>query len=220
MNKVKPIFEPCSFRYKNIFGDAIRKFIFNLLKDAYISLMKDKKVIIDKKDELKCTVQLIYFAIKLRDRTHYPFYLHTEAPLNDIEKIVYGGLSPKSSPRIDIKIMKTDWTEESFITVECKRLDTNLTLINEYINNGMDRFISGKYCLNNNCSFMVGFIIEGSNNNVVKKLDNSIEKKYTSEGILKEIQKDIHYFSKHDRLKGHTPFRIHHLFANLDRLVI
>jgi hypothetical protein len=33
-----------------------------------------------------------------------------------------GEESPKKSSRIDIKISKPDWNEESFITVECKRL--------------------------------------------------------------------------------------------------
>lgn len=218
VSEQKQIYEPCNFKYKKIFGEAIRKFIFNLLKEAYISLMQDKKVNIDKSDELKCTAQLVYFTIKLRDKYHYPFLIHTEILLNDFKKIVYGSLSPKSSPRIDIKISRNDWAEESFLSVECKRLDSGSTLANKYVNEGMGRFISGKYCLENNCSFMVGFIIQGNNKDVVEKIDKYIENKYTKSDKLNLLEKELHYFSQHKRQKGHSPFRIHHLLANIDKL--
>lgn len=218
VSKQQQIYEPCNFKYKKIFGEAIRKFIFNLLKDAYVSLMQDKKVKIDKNDELKCTAQLVYFTIKLRDKYHYPFLIHTEILLNDFEKIVYGNLSPKSSPRIDVKISKNDWAEESFISVECKRIDTGSALASKYVNDGMDRFISGKYCPKNNSSFMVGFVIKGDNKEVVKKIDKYIEKKYSKSDVLNLLEKEIHYRSQHIRKKGFSPFKIHHLFANIDKL--
>ncbi|ODS39848.1 hypothetical protein BEH94_02945 [Candidatus Altiarchaeales archaeon WOR_SM1_SCG] len=222
MNELEQSYEPCRFEHKNLFEDSLQKYIFSLLENAYFDLMSDKKVNINKKDELKCTAQLVYFAIKLRNKNHYPFLFHPESPYEDMQEIVYGEVSPKTSSRIDIKIRKKDWDEESFITVECKRLDKDKyhVLIKKYVDEGMDRFISGKYCAENNCSFMVGFIVDGDNLEIISEINAYVQEKYSDYDKLKKIKENLHYFSKHNREKGFTPFKINHLFANIDKITI
>lgn len=212
-------FEPSNFEHKQLFENPLRIFIFNILKESYISLMSDSKIKINKKNEGKCTIQLVYFARMLND--HYPFFFETESPyMKNIKNIVYGDENPKKLPRLDIKIRKRDWDEERFITVECKRLDQSATLINKYVDEGMDRFISAKYCFDNDCSFMIGFIIEGDNLAIIAKLNKYIESKYSENDILKECVRKIQYHSIHNRSQGHTPFDIYHLFANIDKLTL
>ena len=220
MSEPESPFAPFNFRHQKLFQEKTRDFIFRILKESYINLMRDGNVRIHKNNELKCSVQLVYFAIQLRNVELYPFRFESEAQYGNIEEIVYGEENPKTSSRIDIKISKSDWDEESFITVECKRLNKGRTLIKKYVDEGMDRFISGKYCLDNNCSFMVGFIIDGDNLQILAALNKYVKEKHSGQDVLKEIEPRIKYFSNHDRAKGHTPFSIYHLLANIDKLTI
>lgn len=210
--------EQFKFEQKSIFEDSFQKWISDILKKAYTSLMKDKKVQINKNDELKCSVQIVYFAIRLREDYHYPFLFDTEVPLNDFDQIVYGNLSPRKSSRIDIKIKHRDWDEKSFMTVESKRLDGNKTLADKYVEEGIDRFVKGQYCPNNNCSFMIGFVIKGDGADNIPKINRNIITKYNKKERLKEIKKDIDYISIHTREEYVSPFKIIHFFADLNKL--
>lgn len=208
----------CTFETKKIFEDGLQILILSILKEAYRLLMKDKHVKIKKNDELKCSAQIAYFAIKVREYYYYPFLFETEIPLNDFHNIVYGNLSPKESSRLDITIRHRDWDEESFMTVESKRLDGSKTLADKYVEKGIERFVKGQYSFDNNCSFMIGFVVNGNGSDNIPKINACVITKYNESETLREIKKDIDYVSIHTRKKGYSPFKIIHFFADLNAL--
>ena len=67
---------------------------------------------------------------------------------------------------------------------------------------------------------MVGFIIDGDNLQVLGTLNSYVEEKHSEQDVLQEIEPRIKYFSNHDRVRGHTPFSIYHLLANIDKLTV
>lgn len=210
-------YEPVIFKDKKIFEECIQDFILDILKDSFDMMIRDTNIIIDKHDELKCTLQLVYFAIKLRARSLFPFIFETETPINLLEEYVYGHKSPKCAPRIDIKVKKPDWDEHSFLTIECKRINNDSILRRLYVNEGMERFISCKYCPNNNCSIMVGFIIDGEMSEIISELNNYIKRKYTDNDLLQYFKDNVFYVSNHIRSGCYSPFRINHFFADLNK---
>lgn len=196
---------------KRIFGDATQKFILNELKEAYNSLLKDKKVTLDLNDEETCTAQICYFAKKNREKTHHLFKFELEYREVNFNSVVYHGKKPKTSSRLDIKISHRDWDEDSYMTIEAKRINES-TLLNKYIEEGMERFLSSKYAKNNNCGFMLGFVISGNESKIIKKINLKIILKYSKEEILKKLGQD--YLSRHNRNKNKPPFKINHLFLD------
>ena len=68
-------YEPVIFKDKKIFEECIQDFILDILKDSFDMMIRDTNIIIDKHDELKCTLQLVYFAIKLREDLYFLLFL-------------------------------------------------------------------------------------------------------------------------------------------------
>lgn len=63
------------------------------------------------------------------------------------------------------------------LIIECKRVQENdARLIREYVAEGIDRFVKGKYLAGENGCFMTGFVISGSMTGVVAKLNAYLAK--------------------------------------------
>jgi hypothetical protein len=75
---------------------------------------------------------------------------------------------PEKTGRVDIKIISRQSTfvdTKAYYIIECKRLDskntTGTTGFNaKYINEGIERFVAGKYSMYSNIAGMIGFIVE------------------------------------------------------------
>lgn len=78
----------------------------------------------------------------------------------------------KTSGRTDIKIQTLNTFQDTaaYYIIECKRLDTKSqnwekSLNSEYVNEGIARFVSGKYSTYYKVNGMIGFIVESMNIN-------------------------------------------------------
>lgn len=84
------------------------------------------------------------------------------------ERRIHG--QPLPSGFIDFKFI-FGGRRSSYFAVECKRLDSvDNNLTREYVDEGIDRFIDGKYCPEHDCAGMVGFIIDRQLASCLKRL--------------------------------------------------
>lgn len=107
--------------------------------------------------------------------------------------------------------------EEGYFGAECKRLKSNnLKLLQEYVDNGLMRFVNGKYSLMCSESAMVGYIQEGAIKDIVDKLKVLLTTNTClEEQLLREIrEKNPQYMSVHNRRIDNQTIKVHHLFFN------
>lgn len=118
-------------------------------------------------------------------------------------------------PTIDF-CFRDRWTKEAFFGFECKLLaESNNRLCDEYIKNGLYRFIEGKYCARGSAGSMIGYINSGNVATIVSEVRTRVNKERIMQVMA--LASSIltfkeHYVSIHSRDKGLSPFCIHHLF--------
>jgi hypothetical protein len=119
-------------------------------------------------------------------------------------------------PTIDF-CFRDRWVKEVFFGFECKLLaEGNGRLYQEYIDNGLCRYLQGKYCSIGSAGSMIGYIKSGNIAIVIHDVKCRVDQKKAvnamaaapSIGSFKE-----HYVSMHIR-DGLSQFRVHHLFFN------
>lgn len=119
------------------------------------------------------------------------------------------------TPTIDF-CFRGRWNPNSYFGAECKLLNINDNkLYKKYIENGMYRYISGKYSEKCSTGMMIGYIVIGNTNEIIPELNNRINKLPNISNINKSYDIDDfidHYESIHEREFGISPFNMHHLF--------
>ena len=97
---------------------------------------------------------------------------------------------------------------------ECKRLRSDqLKLLNEYIDNGVNRFVSGKYSSKSTVASMIGYIQEGSISEIVTKLMPLMKNTNLRENFVRLIlEMNPEYKSVHVRTLDSQVITLHHLF--------
>ena len=69
--------------------------------------------------------------------------------------------APRTEGRIDIKIIYS-FDEREYFGIECKRVSgKSKALAKKYVDQGVMRFVTGKYSPNHEWSAMLGFVIDG-----------------------------------------------------------
>lgn len=58
--------------------------------------------------------------------------------------------------------------------IECKRIDPSKTLIDGYVDEGIDRFVTGKYSSSHARAFMIGYVIGGSDLECVERVNTRL----------------------------------------------
>ncbi len=117
-------------------------------------------------------------------------------------------------PMIDF-CFRDQWVRESYFGLECKRLiEHDSTLLNEYIGNGLYRYLTGKYSTKSSEAALVGFIVAGALSGVVSEVSQRVNQ----ERILAKMEISFplpsfweHYRSTHSRMDS-SPISVHHLF--------
>ena len=130
-----------------------------------------------------------------------------------------------SSGRVDIRIMPVNpfISDDAYYILECKRLDKKARrgvsgLNYKYINNGIQRFITGKYTSHYKTNAMIGFVIDSldihSNvEDINYLLENDFKEINTNKSITKESFIDgfeFHYSSIH-LTKDEQDLKLYHL---------
>lgn len=145
------------------------------------------------------------------------FKFISEVPENySNEKFTYAG-------RVDIKIVnQNEWFENGEATyfVECKRLDGNKKLNDEYVNNGIQRFVVEPlhYSSYYNKNYMLGFIVKNiniaENVKIIEKIQDA-NVKINNQSSL--VQSGECYDCKYK--VGSRIIELRHMFANFSSIV-
>jgi hypothetical protein len=118
-------------------------------------------------------------------------------------------------PSIDF-CFRDRFIREVFFGFECKILgegDSNLS--REYINNGLCRYLEGKYCSRGSTGSMIGYVRFGKISLVIQEIKRRVDKESAICAMnlatpLRALGE--HYTSVHKRQRGLSEIVIHHLF--------
>ncbi|MBI9066097.1 MAG: hypothetical protein JEZ09_02315 [Salinivirgaceae bacterium] len=117
-----------------------------------------------------------------------------------------------STGRTDIRIFSpnTFYNQDEYYIIECKRLDQKARrgtsgLNYEYINNGINRFITGKYSSHYKINAMLGFVIDSLDiHNNIEDINYLLKNNFTQIATTSFLQKEnfidnfeFHYSSTH-----------------------
>lgn len=169
-----------------------------------------------------------------------PQYKRFHTPLNEFhfEKEV-----PEYMGRADIKVMPLNGFEDdyAYYIIECKRLDnintTGTTGLNaEYVKNGICRFVTGFYSTYNNCSGMLGFVVDKMDihKNTYGNINGLMLQTMTNDKGI-EVNADVtipltniiientfcySYFSKHKHENENGEIVIYHMMFDFSDIVL
>jgi len=156
---------------------------------------------------------------KIRDTSvHYLKTQNAQVKYLTEQKIIY----VDAERRQDISETEKRRTDISFsmsgfeFVLECKTLKSAEA---KYLKDGLKRFIEMKYAANDDFAGMLGFIIAGNPEKIVKNLKKKVKEFHPAPEIEKLLEKkcleqDLSFQSKHIRTNN-TKIHIFHLFFDL-----
>ena len=119
------------------------------------------------------------------------------------------------TPTIDF-CFRHKWDRNSYFGAECKLLEENNSeLYKLYVDEGVNRYLSGKYGEKCSAGSMIGYIIIGNTAEIINEVKIKVDELSNISNIKKSDSINgftDHYKSVHGRKVGNTPFHIHHLF--------
>jgi len=119
------------------------------------------------------------------------------------------------TPTIDF-CFRHKWDRNSYFGAECKLLEENNSeLYKLYVDEGVNRYLSGKYGEKCSVGSMIGYIIIGNTAKIINEVKIKVDELSNISNMKKSDSINgftDHYRSVHGRKVGNTPFRIHHLF--------
>ena len=217
---------------RKLSDDVWKNFIFHHLLRFYkkADLKKIKILIQDEKKKKRSNIEeVVKKEIKKWLKNDLRFNAH-EFIINR-EPSADGGIDGY----YDLKFQHSQWRNKCF-PFECKNLNRTAACIDEYVYNkskkdgGVYRYFTGKYAPGQNFGGMIGFILEGNENEIISKIIDrmcvtfrgSKIGKLAKNGIIKSsIEGNSNTFdSIHLRLQrecrtGQT-FKLHHIFFDMD----
>ena len=126
--------------------------------------------------------------------------------------------------RVDIRVMlKSDFSKnEAYYIIECKRINGERRLNNEYVENGIRRFITGYYSSYYLQNIMLGFVVEKinirENAQKIERIQNKQEIEYKGKWIEKYSDNVVlQYTCKHENLS--TQLCLWHIFADFSEVI-
>lgn len=141
----------------------------------------------------------------------------TDIPLIPIHEKSHGKRKKGrgKTPTIDF-CFRHEWDPNSYFGAECKLLEENNSKhYNLYIDEGVKRYLSGKYGEKCSAGSMIGYITIGNIVEIINEVKIRVDKKSNISNMEKSDTINGftgHYKSVHEREVGKTPFHIHHLF--------
>ena len=173
------------------------------------------------KKENNFTIRLAECMKKARGNLSFVVLPQHYDPTDEMRK---GDEDSDKGSYIDIVIFPyIERSDDVFLSIECKRLAENY-LTRCYVVEGVDRFVAGKYGRTSAVGAMVGYIIEGTPNELVKRINIQIEKhQRMGQGHRMSLANPIHwlqsvYESNHVRSEPYPRIRLTHLLFDLTHL--
>jgi len=195
--------------------DGIAK-LLALVCDAYDTLYKHKIVKLGMSEdeiteELFKEIQIVWRVSSIPQ---------TIVPINQkIDK--YLAKDKGKPPTIDF-CFRDRWVKEAFFGFECKLLaEDDIRLYKEYIENGLYRYLQGKYCAKGSAGSLIGYVNSGNISIVIREVKTRVDKENMLSAMV--LARSIsafkeHYISTHLRERGLPSFCVHHLFFRFTAL--
>lgn len=181
--------------------------ILGIIYEAYENVRAYERVT-SEMDEPEITEELFIELVLIWEKTNLPLIpLHEKSDRKEKRR--------GRAPTIDF-CFRHRWDKNSYFGAECKILEEkNNKLYNLYIEEGVCRYLCGKYGENCSAGSMIGYVRNGNTTEIINEmiirvntlLNNSEMRQADSIGTFTE-----HYKSIHNRKIGRSPFHIHHLF--------
>lgn len=123
--------------------------------------------------------------------------------------------------RIDITLqfLHQFGDEDAYVAVECKRVRADDPRLNaSYVNQGVERFASGKYAAGHPWGFMLGYVLALPVDDIVAIIDQRVRRTYGEAAALAAIPAHPHALRvlENDLLQaGDHPIRLRHIFVDM-----
>jgi len=158
--------------------------------------------------------------VKAKRRNDFPFLIRRE----DLE---FDTDLAKETGRKDIVFFPSLKDEEIYLCLEAKRLNAIISgvrrsLADEYVKEGMQRFVDGKYARFVRHGAMLAYVLDGNTDRAIQNVENNIRKRLSELRMNKNgglvastIRPDDRRTKETNHRRAHekTVFRIHHLFV-------
>lgn len=166
--------------------------------------------------EVPITTSLIIMMRRHKKRSEHPF--HIDAESDELDQKTGGRLG-----RIDMRMLH-GWREDVYFAFECKRLNVlsngaRSSLAGEYADDGMARFVSGKYARGLDSGGMLGYVMDGDLKSAMAAVKKAIEARRTalcmdSDGTLagSSVRPRNTRVKETSHRQAGKPFLIHHVF--------
>ena len=196
--------------YIGEFNQVLRLFIY-----SYKKMLLEKKFNLNEWENFLRNILITYLRTfkKEFDICHLNFYAEVQETSADLKE--YGSIDIHISNPLELM-----GHEEKYYSFECKRLDGYSEKNKAYIEDGLFRYISGKYSEEMPIAGMIGFVQGFKKNsgidNLITEIANILHK--TEELIQNLLIKQIYnnfkysYYSKHKRKSELSNIDIYHLF--------
>lgn len=161
-------------------------------------------------EESNCTIRLYVFAEQtIRETPRFGVFRVTYDTAHPTKDMLEGRESTRKAARPDLIVHLGD----TGILVECKRLGTHSSQPGKYVNNGIDRFITGSYAAPHGFGVMVGYVQTGNRVKYVHAINRNIERHEAmgSSHCLVPVPSTRRYQSNH--------VRPHAIDVNLEHLL-
>ena len=145
-----------------------------------------------------------------------PLYQYVEPS----DEMLEGHKDPGNAPRIDMVVSWGLLTDDTYFTIECKRLAPG-NLARLYVVDGIDRFVRGYYGAKAQAGAMIGYVIRGTPSAALKRINAHVERSpamgpnhtLMSTGAIRSIS--TVFESHHPRPLPFQTIRLTHLFFDI-----
>lgn len=189
------------------------KILLELMRDAYFDLQNEKKDFIAM-GENEITEEWV---VQVMQRWRKSMVPSSIIPIHEKQDRSSAGRRGRP-PTIDF-CFRDQWDKKSYFGAECKLVEANNKgLCDEYVDEGMKRYIIGKYNPKHQEGAMIGYVRQTSCSAVVDEI--CVRVSVFESGVELEKSQELlpfdeYYLSTHQKLKSATTFRIHHLLFSL-----
>lgn len=198
--------------WDDFFQQTLIPAAFSLILMTWQSLPK-----INSKDlEDKISDRLFNELKNAKQRYDFPFLVRREDLEFDLDEAIQTG-------RKDIVFFPSLLYEDIYLCLEAKRLNVGThSLADEYVKEGMQRFVDRKYARRVKHGMMIGYVLDGNISRAVRNIQKNIKKHCIElrmgtvhtfvDSIIRPA--DPHCKETHHYREGETKvFCIHHLFV-------
>lgn len=142
----------------------------------------------------------------------------------DVETVLIDDTGENEIGRLDLRFTSASYHPEAYFSLECKRLCVDdgkkfRTLATEYVNDGMMRYVAGRYAPRRRHGGMIAYVHTGTRDEAISKVDDVVRANASALRMSTPAQLQASplcpgngaaRMSAHTRTSGE--FSIHHLF--------